>query len=300
MIKRKIFRYSINAFAAMIILMTLAAHPSITQQFSATLINHITQILPKEIQTCFNTYQKDVWEGYRIESDIIRSKKELVGFNPIKEVKAKETTIAGWLKNYKEDAKPIDHRLTRTLDRIMQEQGGLIRDIEEFYRYQTPKMDEILERFSDSDIIADYKGFQEEKSVADILAKQLSMLKLKSKISLSDLYESLLTSCSNGIILLHVQAGRKIDLAKLQPAQLKISNAMMMIAPMPVDEPSSGGHSSDGGAEACVMSCAYDMQPCIDDCLSSYDCPESQMKCMLVCQEDGLACVRDRCGIDIY
>ena len=273
----------------MVVSFTMAAHPILKHRFSSMLINHVAKILPGGINNLFIKYQRDIWEGFNTESDRIRSKRNLEGFNCVKEIQAKEATLVKWLKNYNGEEAVPDYTLTRRMDRIMNEHGGLIKDIEQFYRDQKVNVDKLMARFYDSDLVVNYEGYKERENVMKVIAGQMAILKLHKKEDITEIYKSLLTSCANSIINIHKCGNRKIDMAHHSPCRLSVKNKITVMSPA---RSSAGGSSSSSSSSSqCEDDCERRFESCIVSCYSTSTTQAELDRCGVQCVADGLNCL---------
>ena len=249
---------------------SMAAPRGVEDQFAATLIVHIAGLMPKNIQQLFVRYEKNLWEGYRFEQGLILQTQNVSDFNCLKEIDEKQATLIKWLQNYREGAGSPDFKLTRKMDRIVEEHGRLIRNIEQYYRDNVPSTDNLITKLSNSTITVTYKGYNagEVSNISSIIQKDIAGLRKKSAIQVGDFYQTLLTSCTNSILYIHLKAGLKVDLASLSNQTIKIDNVLKMSPPPNAGVSGYLGTICDGLYGLCMAMCRG--SSCSDQCGGGY------------------------------
>jgi len=247
-----------------------AAPRGLEDQFAATLIVNIAALMPKNIQQLFVRYEQNLWDGYKFEHQYILQNQNIGEFNSLKEIDEKENIIIKWLQNYREAQTSPDYKLTRKMDRIIEEHGRLIKNIEYFYRERIANTSEYITKMANSNFTITYKGYspQEPAKVSNMLMKNISSLQRKPSIGVGDFYQSVITSCMDGILNVHLKAGAKIDVASLANQTIVINNKLNVLPPPGGSAAGYAGTICDGLYSLCMAICRG--SSCGSDCGEGY------------------------------
>ena len=234
-----------------------AAPRSMEDQFAATLIVNIAALMPKNIQQLFIRYEQNLWEGYKFEHSFILRNQSVTDFNCIKEIDEKESILIKWLQNYREAQTAPDYKLTRKMDRIVEEHGRLIKDIEQYYREHVINVSDHITKMANSNLAITYKGYNpgENSNISSMLLKNVSSLQKKPAAGVADFYQSILTTCVDGVLCVHLKAGAKIDVAALANQIIAINNKINV---PPTASGSASGYAGlicDGLYGLCMTLC---------------------------------------------
>ena len=259
---------------------------AVGNQYSIKMLGHIISLLPKEIVPYFLKYSQNFADGYFFELQSEYTSRALG-----EEFKEKEVVLVRWTRMYnKSQGAIIDKKFTRNMDRIIQEYGQLLGNVEQYYiMQQFIEQTSIHSAFFQGQLKFTFDGYQKGDSVITIVSNNMQPLRTMKSVSMEAYYSNLITVNVNCIINTFNKAGWAMDLTKVAPQTLMVYNKPIYLklkddykryAALPPEPESSGEARTEAKSN-----CASEQTSCLNTCRSV----------MGVQQESGAQLCEDTC-----